>query len=171
VPVAQSCWNSAGCVTTHRGGAALRKLLINPGRHDAATSVALLLLRAVPALLLVMHHGAEKVTAFGVGVADPFALGNRVSAGLLVAVELVAPILVGVGLFARPAALLAAVGLGLMAFRFPWWDASFLPEYQTAVALELARTQRYLYLTAFAGVLLAGPGAFSLDRLIQGKAE
>ncbi|MCA9526188.1 MAG: DoxX family membrane protein [Myxococcales bacterium] len=147
----------------------MRRFFINPGRHDPASSLGLLLLRLVPAVLLIMDHGWPKITAFGVGVADPFGWGTSVSAGLLIAVECAGPALVGLGLFARPAALVTAVGLGLIALRYPWWDASFMPQLHTALTDSLARTPRYLYAACFAGVLFTGPGAFSLDRLIAGK--
>lgn len=143
------------------------KLLVNPGKHDLAASFGLLALRLVPALLLVLDHGTSKVSAFGAGVIDPFGLGLTFAAAVLVGVELVCPILVGVGLLTRPAALISAAGLALLTFRYPWWDAGFLPEYTRLGALGYSPA--YLYLAAYGGVVLTGAGAISLDRLIQGK--
>jgi uncharacterized membrane protein YphA (DoxX/SURF4 family) len=145
----------------------MRKVLVNPGKHDLAASFGLLALRLVPALSMVLDHGTDKVTQFGAGIVDPFGLGLTFASAVLVAVELVCPILVGVGLLTRPAALISAAGLALITFRYPWWDAGFLPEYAHLHAL--GRTPIYLYLTAFGGVVLTGAGALSFDRLIQGK--
>lgn len=146
----------------------MRKVLVNPGKHDLAASFGLLALRLVPALLMVLDHGTDKITQFGAGIVDPFGLGLPFASAVLVAVFLVCPILVGVGLLTRPAALITTTGLALITFRYPWWDAGFLPEY-ASLGEPLGKSPVYLYLAAYGGILLTGAGALSFDRLIQGK--
>lgn len=119
------------------------------------TDIGLLVLRiGMSALLLT--HGFPKLMSFIEGkmelVGDPIGVGGFVSSLLVLLGEVVAPVLVLIGLKARPSALVAAATMGVAAFIAHSGD----PIAQKEKAL--------LFLAGFLAIALMGAGKFSMDK-------
>ncbi|MGE5562156.1 MAG: DoxX family protein [Bacillota bacterium] len=105
--------------------------------------------------LLFLEHATQKFFAFPAPFPMPGPLPPiEVAAG---AIELVAGVLVTIGLFTRPIAFLAAgeMAVGYFMFHFP---KSFWPAVNMGEAA-------ILYCFAFLYIAAAGPGAWALDNL------
>jgi putative oxidoreductase len=117
--------------------------------------LGLLLLRAVFSLLM-LTHGFPKLMRFVEGdfvlVGDPIGLGGVVSSILVLAGEVVAPVLILIGLQSRAAAVISAFTMAVAAFVVHGHD----PIAKKELAL--------LYMFAFIAVALMGPGSFSIDK-------
>ena len=135
----------------------------------ALNCTGLLLARASVGYLMVFGHGLGKVQNFSdyaEKFPDPFGLGSRNSLILCIVGEVVAPAMVALGLFTRPAALAAAFTMGVAAFVAHANDPLFIPM-GGGPAKELA----LLYMIPFALFVFTGPGKISLDALFfRGKS-
>lgn len=118
---------------------------------------ALLFMRVSGALLLLQVHGLPKLLHWQSElqrIEDPFGLGAPLTLGLAVFAEVLCPLLLIAGVFARLACLpILAVLLVALVFVHPQWT---LEEGQFA----------WWMLILFGGLALAGPGAYRLDRLL-----
>lgn len=128
----------------------------------ASTSVGLLVLRLWLGLTIARLHGWSKLAGFS-GMhsqfADPLGIGPTASLALVVFAEFVCGLLLALGLFTRFAALVLIIDLGV-AFAFVHKFAL-----TGAHGGELA----FVYVAGFVTLLLAGPGAYSLDAKMGGK--
>ena len=117
--------------------------------------LGLLLLR-ITFSLLMMTHGFPKLMRFVEGdftlVGDPIGLGAMFSSILVLAGEVVSPVLVLIGLQARAASVITAITMTVAAFVVHGHD----PIAKKELAL--------LYLVGFAIIGLMGPGVFSIDK-------
>ena len=117
--------------------------------------LGLLLLR-ITFSLLMMTHGFPKLMRFVEGdfalVGDPIGLGAVFSSILVLAGEVVSPVLVLIGLQARAASVITAITMTVAAFVVHGHD----PIAKKELAL--------LYLVGFAIIGLMGPGVFSIDK-------
>ena len=117
--------------------------------------LGLVLLRAVFSVLM-LTHGFPKLMRFVEGdfvlVGDPVGLGGIVSSILVLAGEVVAPVLILIGLQSRAAAVISAFTMAVAAFVVHGHD----PIAKKELAL--------LYMFAFIAVALMGPGSFSIDK-------
>ncbi len=104
----------------------------------------------------MLTHGFPKLMRFVEGdfvlVGDPVGLGGIVSSILVLAGEVVAPVLILIGLQSRAAALISAFTMAVAAFVVHGHD----PIAKKELAL--------LYMFAFIAVALMGPGSFSIDK-------
>jgi putative oxidoreductase len=122
---------------------------------------ALALLRIVSGLIF-LEHGAQKFLSFPAGesAGSGWALNNPGAiAGII---ELVAGLLIAIGLFTRPAAFVAS---GTIAVAY--WMAH-AP--QNAFPVNNGGDAAILYCFVFLYLVFAGPGAWSLDRT-RSRAE
>ena len=123
--------------------------------HDTG----LLIFRLVFGLVLIYGHGFEKMSVIISGqeiqFMDPIGIGAATSYHLAAFAEGVCSILLILGLFSRIATLILSINF-LVIFIFH----AFIVGDGFSV-LEL----RFLYLFAFIGLTLTGPGRFSLDYL------
>ena len=121
-----------------------------------SVDLALLLLRIACAFMLL--HGWGKFTDFSDGVADwpdPFHVGPAASKGLTVFAELFCTIFVVIGLFTRFALIPLIICMLVIIFIVhsgdPFGD----------------KESAYIYLLMYLSVLLAGPGKYSVDRMLR----
>jgi putative oxidoreductase len=121
-----------------------------------SADLALLLLRIACAFMLL--HGWGKYTDFSDGVADfpdPFHVGPVASKGLTVFAELFCTIFVVIGLFTRFALIPLIICMLVIIFIVhgddPFGD----------------KESAYIYLLMYLSVLLAGPGKYSIDRMLR----
>lgn len=122
--------------------------------------LGLFVLRAGFGGLMVLGHGWGKVAHYSTMAdkfMDPLGLGPHVSLALAAFAEFFAALLVVLGLFTRPALVVLVIEMGVAAF------------IQHAGAELAVAEKALLYFTAFASLLLTGPGRFSLDHLIFGR--
>lgn len=123
---------------------------------DTSVSIALLLLRLAVGGLMI-PHGYQKLGSFAAesqGFADPFHIGGPLSMGLLIFAEFFCAILIVAGLMTRLACipLIIAMGVALLDAH----DGKIFGDGE----------QAGLYLFGYMALLLAGPGKYSMDRLI-----
>ncbi|QJP09488.1 DoxX family protein [Pseudomonas multiresinivorans] len=121
--------------------------------HDRSGALALLFMRVAAALLLLQVHGLPKLLHWQSElqrIEDPFGLGAAPTLALAVFAEVLCPILLILGVFARLACLpVVAVLLVALVFVHPQWS---LEEGQFA----------WWMLILFAGLAIAGPGSYRL---------
>ena len=117
--------------------------------------LALLFLRVAGSLLLLLVHGVPKVFNFQAGlglIEDPFGLGPHLTPSLTIFAEVVCPLPIIAGPFARLATLpVLTVLLVSLVLVHPTWS---LGEGQFAWLLAII----------FTTLLLAGPGRFPLGK-------
>lgn len=117
---------------------------------------ALLFMRVSAALMLLHVHGLPKLLHWQSElqrIEDPFGLGAPLTLGLAVFAEVLCPLLLIAGVFARLACLpILAVLLVALVFVHPQWS---LEEGQFA----------WWMLILFGGLALAGPGSYRLGNL------
>ncbi len=116
---------------------------------------ALLFLRVTGSLLLLLVHGVPKVLNFQAElglIEDPFGFGPHLTLSLAIFAEVLCPLLIIAGPFARLATLpVLAVLLVSLVFVHPEWG---LGEGQFAWLLAII----------FTTLLIAGPGRFALGK-------
>lgn len=121
--------------------------------HDRSGALALLFMRVTAALLLLQVHGLPKLLHWQSElqhIEDPFGLGATPTLALAVFAEVLCPILLILGVFARLACLpVIAVLLVALVFVHPQWS---LAEGQFA----------WWMLILFTGLAIAGPGSYRL---------
>lgn len=117
--------------------------------------LGLLVLR-VGVSALMLTHGFPKLIQLIEGntavVGDPIGVGSLVSSILVIISEVIAPVLILIGLKTRLAAIPAAITMAVAAFMVHGAD----PLAKKEMAL--------LYLIAFVAIALMGAGRFSIDK-------
>ncbi|AEI51715.1 DoxX family protein [Runella slithyformis] len=130
-----------------------------PSSKVAYTDWGILVLRVcVPLLLLT--HGYDKLLSFLNGAADfpdPLHVGPRISHALAVIGEVIAPLLVIIGLWTRVAAVIEIIHFLVVAFIMHAGEP--LGEKEHGL----------LFLIAYVTILLIGAGKYSLDRSLYQK--
>jgi len=132
-----------------------RDTIANTG---AAGSLGLLILRTGTGLTMAFGHGMGKLTSFGVRAAnfpDPLGVGSSLSMGLTVFAEFFCALALVLGLFSRGVVIPLVITMTVAAFVIHGDDPFGKQE------LPL------LFLTAFVTILFAGPGRYSVDRILR----
>ncbi len=116
---------------------------------DLSLPLGLLFLRVSAAVLLLLIHGLPKLLDWSVElqrIEDPFGLGATLTLAMAVFAEVICPVLLILGVFARLACLpvLAVLGVALVVVH-PEWT---LGEAQFA----------WLFAVLYAGLAITGPG-------------
>jgi putative oxidoreductase len=140
------------------------KKVLAPGNDSPLISFALLVLRLWLGLAMFFIHGLDKIHNFNDIAAhfpDPIGIGVKPGLVLVVIAETAGALLLALGLVARLGALMLAIDMGV----------AFIMVHKMAVGMaahsgELA----FIYLAGFVTLLLAGPGKFSVDKALFGKA-
>lgn len=115
--------------------------------------LGLLFLRVSAALLLLHIHGLPKLLNWSTElqrIEDPFGLGPTLTLAMAVFAEVICPVLLMLGVFARLACLpvLAVLGVALAVVHPKW-------------TLEQAQFA-WLFTVLFAGLAITGPGAWAI---------
>jgi putative oxidoreductase len=104
---------------------------------------------------LMLTHGIPKLAKLGespIEFADPIGVGSTLSLILTLIGEVVAPILIIIGLKTKLAAIPAAITMAV---------AAFVVHLNDDIA---TKEKALLYLTGYIVIFLAGPGKFSIDK-------
>lgn len=142
----------------------MMKKLFAPGNDSALTSFGLLVLRLWFGLTLLLHHGLEKLAGFSKTAPtffDPFHIGSTTSFALVVFAEVGCAALVAIGLLTRFAALSLVINFSVAFFLF----------HKQAMSGPKSGELAFMYLAAFAALLFAGGGKFSMDKPLFGKSS
>lgn len=145
----------------------MKKFFFDCGTRDVTASQGILALRVMLGLMMLIGHGIPKIAAYA-ATKDLFYvpeffplkfLSPPLSLMACIGAEVVASILIILGLATRPAAFVLAFSLVVAVFGFhataPWFVA--LPTLVDAKELGL------LYLIPLVALILTGSGAYSLD--------
>lgn len=131
----------------------------------ASEDLGKLVLRITLAILILLHgiaklqHGIDFITGLVTNAGLPTAFAYLVYVG-----EVLAPILVLVGLFTRPAALIIAINM-IVAIALVHMNELFALTKTGGWALEL----QGMFLISAIVISLLGPGRYSLDAMLRGK--
>ena len=134
-------------------------------RNSLGTNLGLFFIRVAFGLSLFLKHGVEKITGFNrmaQDFPDPFHIGARLSLSVATVSDVVAAVLVIVGLAARPSAFFIVCNI-LVAWLF-FHHAMFFGEQSDHGEVCV------LYICAFSAVVMCGPGRYSIDALLSSKA-
>ncbi len=128
---------------------------------EPTLSVGLLILRVVTGSAMIINHGMKKVTGFSEilekGFADPFGMGPKTSLALAIFAEVFCAALLIAGLLTRVASFFLIITMAVALF--------FIHGGNMFAQGEMAA----IFLAIFLTLLCAGPGRFSLDKLISKK--
>jgi putative oxidoreductase len=142
----------------------MKRFLFDCGTRDADASLGLLVLRSATALMMLIGHGIPKIQSFAKLKADwhvadffPFYfMSPQLSLVLTIVAEVLASILLVLGLMTRPAALLLCFTMVVAAFEVNAASCWFtMPPNGKELAI--------LYLIPCIVMLLTGGGSWSLD--------
>jgi putative oxidoreductase len=138
------------------------KKIFAPGNNSDAVNFALLVLRLWIGLMMHVHHGADKLKNFNdlaPNFPDPLNIGHSASLALAVFAEFFASLLVIFGLVTRWSALVLAIDM----------TVAFVCVHKAALSGAHSGELAFMYLMGYVTLLLAGPGRFSVDKMIFGK--
>ena len=124
-------------------------------------SLGLLILRVGAGGMMIYAHGWGKLTKFAetTQFVDPFGIGPKATFGLVIGAEVLCAALVVLGLATRIATIPLIVAMSYAAFIHHASDAFADKE------------KALLFLTAYAALLLTGPGRFSVDALFARRRQ
>lgn len=142
----------------------MKKCLFSNSTHTTPASVSLLIQRLVFGFFMLIGHGWGKLMNFSdlsERFLDFMGLGSTLSLALAVFAEVVCAFLVGIGLFTRAALIPLIVTMAVAAFIAHGSDPFF------ARPLEPSKEMALLFLAGYLSIFIAGPGKFSVDRLLR----
>ena len=147
----------------------MKKFIFDCGTRDATASLGLFALRAMVGLMMLIGHGIPKIQNFQVILKKGFyqpdffplnLMSKQIILGMTVSAEVVASLLLILGLATRPAAFIFGFAMVVAAFgahgTAPWFSGGPGPSKELAL----------MYLIPVIAVLLAGAGGYSLDAAI-----
>ena len=105
----------------------MTKKLFSPGNDSSPTSAGLLALRLFFGLTMLLHHGLDKLNTFNIKAPhfpDPLGVGHSTSLALTVFAEVIAAILLAIGLWTRFAALVLAFEMASRSSWFTRWRSA-----------------------------------------------
>jgi putative oxidoreductase len=135
------------------------KKVLAPGNDSPLVSFSLLVLRLWLGLSMFFLHGLDKLNHFShyaTMFPDPIGIGVKPGLALVTIAETLGALLLALGLLARFGALMLVIDLGV----------AFFLVHKMSHEGELA----FIYLAGYVTLLLAGPGKFSVDKALFGKA-
>ncbi len=139
------------------------KKLFAPASDSFCTSLALFIFRLWLGSTMLINHGLgklEKFSSLGSDFADPLGVGHRPSLALVVFAEVVASLLLIVGLTTRFAALVLAINLAV----------AFVLVHKGSLSGAHSGELAFIYLAGYILLLIAGAGRISVDQNLFGGA-
>lgn len=136
----------------------MKKFLFSTSSSTLMTNLGLLLLRLMFGLSMLFGHGWGKLVNFSDRMdsfADPLGITSPFSLGAVVFAEVICSALLTLGFMTRIALIPLIFTMAIAAFVIHGSD----PFGQKEMAL--------LYLVAYAGLFLTGPGKYSLDQKLR----
>ena len=133
------------------------KRLLSTAYSETAFNLSALVLRLTFGLMVCILYGFDKLMHFSnlkIIFPDPLHIGHRWSLVLVIFAETLCSLLVVLGLFTRFAAFVLVISFGVAAFLVHRGH------------VQVHAEQVYLYLAAFFGILLVGPGRISVDGMM-----
>ena len=130
------------------------KKLLSTGYSVTSFNIALLMIRIAAGLFMFFNHGIPKLMEFrerSGNFYDPFHIGSQWSLSLVIFAEVFCALLLVLGLFTRLALVPLLTTMAVVVF--------MAKKGEPIASQELA----ILYLSLFAGLLLIGPGKYSID--------
>ncbi len=140
---------------------------MNSGAEELGADLALLTTRILFGGMMILGHGLPKLEKFSVladKFPDPLGIGPSLSLSLAIISEIIGSAMLILGLGTRLAATQLMFTMVVAALIVHASDPFFAPA--GAASKEFA----LVYLAGFLMLLLAGPGRFSIDRIISNKA-
>jgi putative oxidoreductase len=140
------------------------KKIFAPGNNSRATNLGLLVLRLWIGLSMLLNHGVEKLKTFSdtaPNFPDPLGIGHTASLALTVFAEFFMSLFVIFGLLTRWSALVLAIDMGV----------AFIVVHKGALSGQGSGELAFMYLMGYVVLLLAGPGSFSVDKVLFGKSS
>jgi putative oxidoreductase len=134
-------------------------VIARPSSGDTATG--LLILRVFAGLSLFLNHGWEKLTRYSIMVQhfpDPIHIGAHASLAFALLSDGICSVLVILGLATRPATIIILINLLTVFFFMD--HAVFFSHFGDGQLV-------WVYIAAFAAVLIAGPGRLSIDAYLR----
>jgi putative oxidoreductase len=138
------------------------KKIFAPAKNSDSANFALLVLRLWVGLEMLLVHGLDKLMNFNIYAQkflDPFGIGHTASLALSVFAEFFVSMLIVLGLVTRWSALVLIINM----------TVAFIGVHKGALSGEHGGELAFLYLMAYVVLFLAGPGRFSVDKLLFGK--
>lgn len=136
----------------------MRSIFFSTGMNPFVIDSWLLIQRIVLSIFMLTHGWPKMIKLFAEGpisFPDPLGIGMRYSLILAMLAEVLAPLLIIAGLASRLSSVFVIVTMFVAAFVVHASD----PFTRKEMAL--------LYLVGFIGIMILGPGRFSIDRLIK----
>lgn len=147
----------------------MKRFLFDCGTRDSVASTGLLALRLGIGLMMLIGHGIPKLQKFNdlksvFPTPDFFPLNwmnSTVSLSATIAAEVLAPVLLIIGLVTRPAAFLLAFTMVVAVFHIHQGDPWFLGH-----GVTKAKELGLMYLIPMLVLIISGSGAWSADAAI-----
>ncbi|MCX8090475.1 MAG: DoxX family protein [Verrucomicrobiae bacterium] len=139
------------------------KKIFGPGEDSAWTHFALLVLRVWLGITMLSCHGYEKLVSFGKkadSFPDPLGVGHATSLALVVLAEFFGSLLLILGLLTRLGALVLAITMAV----------AFFAVHKGALSGPQSGELAFIYLAGYVTLFFAGPGRFSVDGSLFGRA-
>ena len=155
----------------------MKKFFFDCGTRDQTASIGILALRVMVGLMMLIGHGIPKIAEYSIrkqyfyvpfsDILPSTQMVRQVSLTLCIVAEVLAAILLIIGLTTRPAAFLLGLAMVVAAFGYlgtaPWFLAP--PTITDAKELSL------MYLIPMITLILTGGGALSLDALVYKESK
>jgi putative oxidoreductase len=138
------------------------KKIFTPGNNSGAASFGLLILRLWIGFSMLLNHGVEKLKTFSDAAPnfpDPLGIGHTASLALAVFAEFFVSLFLIFGLVTRWSALVLAINMVV----------AFIGVHKGALSGQGSGELAFMYMMGYVTLLLAGPGRFSVDRVMFGR--
>jgi putative oxidoreductase len=140
------------------------KKIFAPANNSDSANFALLVLRLWIGFEMLLVHGMEKLKNFSdvaPSFPDPFGIGHGASLALSVFAEFFASLLIIFGLVTRWSALVLIINM----------TVAFIGVHKGALSGGHSGELAFMYLMGYVTLFFAGPGRFSVDKVLFGKKQ
>ena len=138
--------------------------ILDPGNNSYLVNASLLALRMWVGLTMLINHGFDKLRHFGdlaPDFPDPLGAGHTASLALVVFAEFFMSLFILFGLATRGAALVLVINMSV----------AFFGVHKGALSGPGSGELAFIYLMGYVVLFLAGPGSFSVDKVLSGRCR